>query len=228
MGAKLWYRVKGMRTLNHTLGRLEQFGRNGQRLRGVLRRGGHVLMVAWGLASLGGFFQFMRYEREPGEQVRAPADWPGGELALDLDRPTLVLAVHPKCPCTRASLSELEQILTRVGDRVRAYVVFQHMDEVESDAIDASLWSDAQRIAGVQVIQDRANVALRFGALTSGQTYLYDENGKIVFQGGITAARGQVGDNAGKSAILAYLGSRSKNVEQTPTYGCALFATKAR
>ena len=37
----------------------------------------------------------------------------------------------------------------------------------------------------------------RFGAETSGQTLLYDRDGRLLFSGGTTGSRGHDGDNAG-------------------------------
>lgn len=185
-----------------------------------------MLTGAWVIAVFLGFLQFARYERQPGEQVRAPREWPGESLQLQLAGPTLVFAAHPKCPCTRAGLAELQRIMDRVGDRLQAYVVFLNLEGAE-DSIEDSIQDAAQRIAGVKILRDDGQAMRRFGALTSGQTYLYDEQGKLVFQGGITPARGQMGDNAGTRAILSYLTERTRDVELTPAYGCPLFSAQA-
>ena len=43
---------------------------------------------------------------------------------LDPARPTLVMLAHPRCTCTRASLAELAELMARVTQRPKAYVVF--------------------------------------------------------------------------------------------------------
>ena len=50
------------------------------------------------------------------------------------------------------------------------------------------------------VRDDMAGEARRFGAVTSGQTLLFDTQGNLLFSGGITAARAQAGDNAGRAS----------------------------
>ena len=40
---------------------------------------------------------------------------------------------------------------------------------------------------------------------TSGQVVVYDAKGALLFSGGITAARGHMGDNAGRDRITALL-----------------------
>jgi hypothetical protein len=89
------------------------------------------------------------------------------------------------------------------------------------------LWQTASAIPGVRVFEDRgAVVAFSFGTFTSGQTLLYDPNGRLLFKGGITAYRGHSGDNAGRSVITALL--RGETPSQinlpviTPVFGCSL------
>jgi hypothetical protein len=118
--------------------------------------------------------------------------------------------------------------MTQVQDRVRAYVVFLHPDGWDRESVEASLWDEAVLVPGVQVVDDRNGVETRrFGAFTSGQTYLYDEKGTLVFQGGITSARGHVGENAGRTAITSFLMSRAAETDRASTYGCPLFSRKA-
>jgi len=52
---------------------------------------------------------------------------------------------------------------------------------------------------------------------------LYDISGRLVFDGGITSARGHQGDNAGRSAISALLtGQHDVVVRATPVFGCLI------
>jgi hypothetical protein len=64
--------------------------------------------------------------------------------------------------------------------------------------------------------------ALRFGASTSGQTILYNDSGRLVFNGGITAARGHEGPNDGQDAVIALLQNRAPRQTTTPAFGCSL------
>jgi hypothetical protein len=89
------------------------------------------------------------------------------------------------------------------------------------------LWQSAREIPGVRVFEDRdAAVAQSFGSFTSGQTLLYDTNGRLEFQGGITAFRGHSGDNPGRSALTSLLqGERIAPAGSpivTPVFGCSL------
>jgi hypothetical protein len=81
------------------------------------RRGSLVALavVGAGLAAPG------VYEGRPGQEATAPARWPAGStLVRASGRSTLLMLVHSRCPCSRASLEELDRVMARGGDRVCA------------------------------------------------------------------------------------------------------------
>jgi hypothetical protein len=57
---------------------------------------------------------------------------------------------------------------------------------------------------------------------------LYDGNGRLLFSGGITGARGHSGDNAGRSTVLSLLSRDTVDRAETPVFGCSLFDPEAR
>src|SRR5881409_1281761 len=81
--------------------------------------------VTWLALVVVGLGILLRYSLTPGRQGDPPSVWPA---ASRIDRPadgyTLVLAAHPHCPCTRATLQELAVIMTRCHGRVAARVLF--------------------------------------------------------------------------------------------------------
>lgn len=186
--------------------------------------GSYALVAIWGILVAAGIMYWADYERTPGMTASAPAQWPlSPTLEHDDRRPTLVVVLHPKCPCSEATLSELSEIMDRWLHDVRAYVVFMHLDAEDGADDESSLRKAASRIAGVEVIDDRdAGILRQLGAFTSGQTYLYDAQGRLVFQGGMTPVRGQTGTNRGSLAIVSYLESSAVRDRQTPVYGCSL------
>ena len=148
----------------------------------------------------------------------------GAALAPVPERITLVMIVHPRCPCSRASLAELAQLMARCRDRVSATVVFVRYAGVSNHWVRSGTWQQASAIPGVRVLADTdGEIAHRFGAYTSGQTYLYDAHGRLLFSGGLTGARGHEGDNAGLSAALARLRGHSFSLARTSVFGCPLF-----
>jgi hypothetical protein len=166
------------------------------------------------------------YESTPGVAAAAPARWPAGSrIKPAADRATLVMLAHPQCPCTRASIGELARLMTQAQGRVTAYVLFVKPPGFSDGWEQTDLWASAAAIPGVTVVRDDDGVeAGRFGAATSGQTVLYDAAGGLIFSGGITAARGHAGDNAGRAAIVSLLVNNESEQKETPVYGCPLFA----
>ncbi len=153
-----------------------------------------------------------------------PDAWPAvTDISRDPALDTLIMFVHPKCPCSRASLEELNRLLARFSGKVATQVWFTKPPELGSDWTRTDLWRSAALIPGVTVHEDPAAVeARRFGAETSGYVVLYDKEGRLLFRGGITGSRGHAGDNAGENALLAYFTERKPTVSQTPVYGCSL------
>jgi len=134
-----------------------------------------------------------------------------------------VMLAHPRCDCTRASLSELEELLARAERRPRTYVVFIRPGAVAADWERTGLWQTATGIAGVTVFADeRGHESRRFGVQTSGQVLVYGSEGQLLYSGGTTGSRGKTGDNAGRTAILAALAGRDRQSTE-PVFGCSLF-----
>jgi hypothetical protein len=185
-----------------------------------------VIVVCFLATGLGLRFVFA-YENSPGTVGGIPELWPAEsrvELATDL--PTLVMMVHPHCPCSRASISELRLLLSQVQGRVNANVLFVRPPGVPENWEIAELWASVARMPGVKLSVDHDGVeARRFGSSTSGQVMLYNAQGKLLFSGGITASRGHSGDNDGRTAIVALLTQGQAATDETPVFGCQLFVT---
>jgi hypothetical protein len=129
---------------------------------------------------------------------------------------------HPRCTCTRASLSELTQLMERGRDRMQAAVVFMVPRGASEDWTKTDLWASAARIPGVTVLRDAGEEAARFGAATSGSVVLYGADGSLLFHGGITPSRGHEGDSFGRERILAFLTTGKADRADAPVFGCAL------
>ena len=136
---------------------------------------------------------------------------------------------HPRCPCTRASLEELNHLLSQCQGKISPHVVFFEPETQPSDWLDTSLVKSAKAIPGLMVETDRAGAAAKlFGAETSGYVVLYGPDHQLLFHGGITASRGHAGDNAGVSSILSLLANnRETPTRQTHVFGCRLLNANA-
>jgi hypothetical protein len=113
--------------------------------------------------------------------------------------------------------------MAHVQGKVNAYVFFVKPRGAGTDWDDTDLRRTAAAIPGVTVLTDENGAeAARFGAQTSGHTLVFDRDGTLRFNGGITASRGHIGDNAGESAVLAVLNQQAADRQQTPVFGCSL------
>ena len=188
-----------------------------------------ILALVW-LASLTlGLRSLFSYETTPGIAGHPPDFWPKNSAIQSGTPYTLVMAAHPNCPCTRATMDELAQIMAHTSGKLSAYVLFLKPDKSGSDWNDTPLIKTAAAIPGVTVITDRdGQEGQNFGVETSGHVLLFNANGRRLFSGGITAARGHSGDNAGESAIETIVNGGSAARNSTLVFGCPLHSSSER
>lgn len=182
-----------------------------------------VAIAGWALLVAAGVIALFVYKGRPGSDGHPSAAWPqASALALASDRPTLLMFIHPDCPCTRASIEELSVIVDRADVHVRALVVV--MGATGEDSLPRTRTVDrARALPGVEVVFDRGGIeAKRFGAETSGHVLVFDEGGRRLYSGGITGSRGHQGDNAGRARVLALLSKGSADGASAHVFGCAL------
>lgn len=189
-----------------------------------IRRVIWVLVVALWITGVGfGFRSLWRYSSEPGRAAHPGPQWPpASHLDRVPGRPTLIVAAHPHCPCTRATIGELNWIMARTQGRPTVHVLFLRPQSSEPDWEKTDIWWSAAAIPGVNVQPDDGIESSLFNAQTSGQTLLYDEDGSLIFRGGITGARGHAGDNPGRAAVLQLLADPSSPAKEMPVFGCPL------
>jgi hypothetical protein len=180
--------------------------------------------LVWIAALSLGVRSLLNYGSTPGQVGVVPQVWPKeSKIQAAPDGETLVMVAHPRCPCTRASVSELAQIMAHVQGKLRAYVLFLEPQNSGPEWSDSDLRRSAAAIPGVTVLSDIDGVeADRFGAETSGHTFLFGSDRRLLFSGGITESRGHVGDNAGESAIVSLVNNRAAGNRSTFVFGCAL------
>jgi hypothetical protein len=176
------------------------------------------------MAAAVGLSVILNHQNVTGRTGETPSWWPAqSEVALSTERPTLLMFAHPRCPCTRASMEELNRLLAKSGSRVSAHVLFLQPSALAEDWSESGLWESASAIPGVTASNDKDGAeARRFGAETSGFVVLYSARGKLLFKGGITAARGHAGDNAGASLIASLVAGERTTANHTSVYGCLL------
>lgn len=153
------------------------------------------------------YLSWMLYESTPGRSARPPAHYPGaGSL------PRLLLFLHPRCPCSRATLHEL----ARLGPgKAHLEIVLSQQPPPELMADLQTSFSQAELVADPEGQQREL-----YQAWTSGQLIGYDARGRLGFSGGITASRGQNGQSLGQARLLAWL--QGQPYQQASVFGCPL------
>ncbi|MCE9554570.1 MAG: hypothetical protein K8T91_14525 [Planctomycetes bacterium] len=180
--------------------------------------------LIWLLACVAGLGWLMRYQNQPGPIAQTPSLWPSdSKIARVADGTTLIMFVHPHCPCSRASLDELERVIAQSAGKLAPRIVFIRPRGAQAGWQQTDLWRTASALPGAEVLTDEEGAeAVRFAATTSGHTVLFDRQGKLLFSGGITLARGHSGDNPGHTAVVTLAKEIPSDCCLTPVFGCPL------
>lgn len=183
-----------------------------------------ALVIVWSLAVGAGMRVMLQYENSPTAATSPPVKWPtDSQIKPRAGLPTLVLMAHPRCPCTRASIGELAVLMALLKKRLSAHVFLYKPSGALDEWAKTDLWFSADALPGVEVHIDESGAeANRFHAIASGQTFLYDQQGILQFQGGITPSRGHSGDNAGRDAIVSFVRTGQSERKKTFVFGCYL------
>lgn len=187
--------------------------------------------LLWLFTAVGGVFYLTRYENTPAaEKVSYPLIFPPvSRIERDPAHLTLIFFAHPKCPCTRASIRELSRLMTSVNGNLQAYVIFSKPADESEEWTATDLRTNAEAIPNVRVLIDEDERETQiFNAQTSGLTLLYDRDGSLRFDGGITASRGHEGDNAGSRAIFEIITENVVKTTETAVFGCPLHKKDCR
>jgi hypothetical protein len=168
-------------------------------------------------------YEFTTYANSAPVVTRWPADT---TLELSSDRPSLLLFLHPRCPCSRATVHELTRVIDPLpdADRPQLTIVATLPSETTPDWQESDTVRNALKLPHSSVVWDTDGVlANKFGATTSGTVQLYQPDGQLLYAGGITPSRGHQGDNAGSDALTKLL-TRETPIANTslPAFGCRL------
>lgn len=192
-----------------------------------------VLMVSltvagalW-LATIAAAFEAIRrFEVTPGLPASAPRAWPAAStVPRTAGKWSLVMLVHPHCSCSRASVQELGAIVEKAPHDVQTTVLVYRPHEMAEGWERTGVYEAATRLQRTRVLLDRDGAeAARFGGFTSGQTFLYDGDGRLRFAGGVTSLRGHAGLNSGRADVIR-IASERNGTGSHPVFGCAISTT---
>src|SRR6185436_9029457 len=123
----------------------------------------------------------------------------------------------------------LETSLARRPNAPHPIIVLARPAGVTDDWMTTALAESAAAIPQATVVEDpRGADSRRFGVVTSGHVLLYDATGRLRYSGGLTPARGQQGESAGKNAFEALLAGDAADRDVHPVFGCPLLDSSER
>src|SRR6188768_4255787 len=114
-------------------------------MRKALWQVGYALVgVAWLVAVVIGGIQVSAYDRAAGNIAKAPLQLPQSLLITpEKELPTLVMLVHPHCPCSRASVGELAKVMTACQGKLTATVLILRPEDMNEGWEKTNLWTAA-------------------------------------------------------------------------------------
>src|SRR5580692_4861330 len=82
------------------------------------------------------------YSLTPGAPGTPDSSWPAAShIARSPGFFTLVMTIHPHCPCSRASIGELAVLMAHSGGRLLAFVAFVEPPGFDENWTKSDLWS---------------------------------------------------------------------------------------
>ena len=176
----------------------------------------------WSLVAYG-----LKYDAKP--IAVSWSQWPTNSSIERIDgRPLLIVFLHPKCPCSHATVAELYRLTERLSAESDWTTPIRVVACTPKSSADESwkntpLLDQALKLTNARLYSDPGGrEASRFGAEVSGTVMLFDNFGQRLYSGGITPARGHVGQNAGGEALTRLLTGEPTPIDGIPALGCRL------
>lgn len=175
------------------------------------------------LAGMGTMALLARETRQAPRNV-TPHQWPSDtEIQRSHDKATLLMFIHPNCPCTRASVTQLMRVVSELPASSRPQTIFVARRAAVDDWRAEWLTSMEASVPGAVIVRDLESIeAKRFGAAASGHVLLYEADGTLSFDGGVTLGRGHEGENAAADALARALSTSGTARAHTAVFGCPI------
>lgn len=183
-----------------------------------------VAIVVWAIAVYSGYAAFTRHEFEAPPTQTVPQSFPMSAGPLATSDPTVLAFVHPQCPCTRATISQLAEIAATHGAHLSLRIYFYAPSGKPTEWVEGATWRMASEIPGATFIHDTdGQMARAFHAAASGTVYAFNPQGDLLYAGGLTASRGHVGQSTGGDALLQIARGDPPSIRSAPAFGCLIF-----
>lgn len=175
-------------------------------------------------------FGLAAYNAEPSEG-EATRSVPASTLAAVGDAYTakklrVMVFLHPRCPCSRATIIELARTLRMSHTAADIKAIFFKPATEPDSWVQHNTWDLCGEMRGIQrIIDNDGQIARQYGINASGHILVYSYKGDLLFGGGITESRGHEGDNPARRAFgLVIESNGDKHGGLMPVFGCSLFS----
>ena len=143
-----------------------------------------------------------------------------------LNSKTLILFYHPHCVCTRATVHNLQSVTAATNKHLNSIAIAYQPVISDPRWIHSSTSRDLKK-AGFRVFADLDGKCCReLGVYTSGHVLVYDEQGKLVFNGGVTQSRGHEGSCNACDDLVKSIENADENIFVWPVFGCAILESE--
>lgn len=182
-----------------------------------------ALVTIWAIFIGIGFVSMADYSSRPGSPANITVEFPENLPSNEKNNlPKIFVFFHPKCPCSSATISELEHLIADTQNLAVTTVFFYKPVNESDEWVKTNLWETAKQIPTVEIEIMNEDEMSKFGVITSGQTIVYDSQDNLIFSGGITVGRGHEGESLGRKSIENYLKTGEIETDKTAVFGCIL------
>ena len=141
-------------------------------------------------------------------------------------RSTILVFYHPHCPCTVATIRNLERSWTRLSQDSTILAFAYRPSETGDSWISSTSTGILKRMGANVIVDPDGQNCTKFGVLTSGHLLVYNDEGALQFSGGVTSSGGHEGDCPAISDLVQKISNQSKQAKQWPVYGCQITSGK--
>jgi len=132
---------------------------------------------------------------------------------------SLVIAVHPDCPSSRATMREAVRICDRVPGEVKVTALV--FGEDEKEILQNPMFAGLAKVKSRILSDTTGDVARRLGLTNSAQALLFSPNGNLLYNGSITASVERP-TNLGEETVVEILNGSTVTSIVSPPHGCSL------
>ena len=127
-------------------------------------------LAMWLLVVGIGTWKMLSFDFAAGDAGLPVSQWPSDSTLVRSEvLPTLVVFIHPKCPCSNATANELERLESKLRIRAKCIVVFSQPVGAPSDWCNTRTAKAFSHIPNIETQIDEGNLeAARFGCIAVG------------------------------------------------------------